>query len=103
MMTHDEQVIEQLDAFSFVAWDRFVDQGSVLTVYGWIARDDERSDFVVLVFEDGRVRDGVTSSAARSPEIAALLGMMGEHVDCERVEDRFGAVANPVRLAGGAT
>ena len=87
-----------------VAWDRWGgwyeypgDQGiMVASVFGWIARDDGRSDFMVL---SGFWAEGAglyhlsfnTSSARYSREFSERLGM-DDHRDCRRVEDDFGSL-----------
>lgn len=87
---------ELLNRMPFVEWDRMTfsrdrQTGEMLVaVYGWIARDDSRSDFVVVLIEHGI--GFTTSSAERSEEIAQLLGLASVHVSCERVEDELPAV-----------
>jgi hypothetical protein len=92
----------------FVAWDRVVvwPDGSYAEVYGWIARDDGRSDFVVLsAWPETRLLHCLSSSAERSHEIGNLIaGRPADaepegHVDCQRVEDVLGElVPGAIRL-----
>ena len=42
MDDHDRGYVEELlDRLSMVTWDRFIEGGDSVTVYGWIDRDDE--------------------------------------------------------------
>lgn len=101
-------IAEKLLAVDYVRWDRFVSFSNVLRIYGWVDREDEHADFVVLdlyLYPGPRVDPSVmTSSAERSEELtAAILGKseeIGDHAGCERVEDHFGTLAdlNVVRL-----
>lgn len=102
-----EAIAAVLNRLPFVRWDRLVDAPTtsgdhhVTSVYGWIARADCRSDFVLLEFASWDDTPGfATSSAERSAEIAELLyGAGGPHYPCQRVEDVFGdLVANKVAL-----
>lgn len=94
-----EEIPSVLNRLPFVRWDRLVDDGDSVVVYGWIGRDDGRSDFVVATFraDSGEI---FTSSAERSAEIARLVtGSDDGHVECQRVEDVFGdLVDNAIRL-----
>lgn len=98
---------ERMNRLPFVIWDRCVllqDYGRG-AAYGWIARDDGRSDFVLLDFAWGETRDltgepstwfsvgTTTSSAAFSEEITArILGPDAPHNACQRVDAVFGAL-----------
>lgn len=100
----DEQkavVAELMNRLPFVTWDRCVEYTGAenvydddLSVFGWIARDDGRSDFVELVWPTLAKPDQCgfsTSNAERSHEIADLLfGGHEGHLDCQRVRDVFG-------------
>lgn len=92
-----------MNLLDMVTWDRCVVSESSGCAYGWIARDDGRSDFVLLRW-DGDTIGYTTSSAMHSREIGRRLGCSGEtHRDCERVEDVFGAlVERAVRQEKGA-
>jgi hypothetical protein len=75
--------------FPEVKWDRWAgDINKSMTVFGWISRDDGRSDFVCLIIYKGDVEKLVTSSAKYSSEFAKRLGYM-YHGKCERVENHF--------------
>jgi hypothetical protein len=90
-----------------VTWDRCVLHDASGIAYGWISRDDGRSDFVTLEFQwgdttglDGKTvqwfsTGNTTSSAKHSARISELLvGAGSKHKDCERVRDVFGALVN---------
>lgn len=85
-----------LNVLPFVRWDRLTTTESwdPVLVYGWIAREDGRADFVLLNLsapgEDGRSLVGYTTSSAKHDmEIRAALGLAddGKHYPCQRVED----------------
>lgn len=86
-------VTEVCNELPFVNWDRFIDCGSTVLVFGWIDREkDSYKDFVsVEVFRQGYV-EFVTSSAKYSQIISDIYVsrrrlLPGMHVPCQRVED----------------
>ena len=87
----------------FVRWDRAIPGDGLVDVYGWIDRDDGRSDFVLLTFWDehppGTPPSWSTSSARYSAEIATIVnGSTDTHNACRRVGDVFDdRVLNQVR------
>lgn len=86
-----EDVVGTLNGLPEVEWDRCTRGGGELTVFGWIGRDDGRSDFVVMVFDEDGLSWFTTSSALLSSEFSRrLLGEDAPHMPCERVEDVFG-------------
>jgi hypothetical protein len=97
---------EKMNLLPEVAWDRWGgwyeypgDEGiSAATVFGWIARDDGRSDFVTLAGfwtqEQGLYHFSFNTSSARySHEFAKRMGIDG-HRDCRRIEDDFGPLVD---------
>lgn len=97
--TRGAEIAGWLNRLPFVRWDRLTDwrtpsrDHAGVTVFGWIARDDGRSDFVLMEFFSwNHDPPGFsTSSAERSAEIAELLyGPGGDHFPCQRVEHVFG-------------
>jgi len=101
---HNRRWIERkLRACRMVEWDRFTvgDWGGeqAVSVYGWIDRDDEYHDFVLVIFWPES--EGVyhtTSSAEYTEELTQLLhGEDGGHNECHRVEDTF-TVSNAVEV-----
>ena len=93
-----------LEALEFVEWDRFTvgdwDGQTYVTVYGWIDREDDYKDFVIIL----RWADGTTyyttSSAERTEEIHRILwpdDPIEEHNDCQRVEEYID-IPNAIRL-----
>lgn len=86
-------VTEVCNELPFVNWDRFIDCGSTVVVFGWIDREkDSYKDFVsVEVNRQGYV-DFVTSSAKYSEIISEIYFRhnrlpSGAHVPCQRIED----------------
>jgi hypothetical protein len=95
------KVAAAMNLLPFVRWDRFVTWsyeggGTGLLVYGWVDREDGRSDFVTLQFESAwgwepSECSATTSSASYSREIQRLLRGTDEgHNDCQRVDEHFG-------------
>lgn len=101
-----EQIAEVLNRLEEVRWDRYVVDKCELTVFGWIDREDGRSDFVVVELWEPADRKMVaarlvaTSSASRSESIDQRLSGDGDgHIPCQRVEHLVGElVPNVVRL-----
>lgn len=94
---------EILNRFPEIRWDRLVEDTTeqLVEVYGWIDRDDGRSDFVVFRITHDLCVGFTTSSAHHSSSIAdRLYGHHDTHEDCQRVEEYFdGQVTNAVHLA----
>ncbi len=82
-----------------VRWDRCAGDMDAGCVYGWLDRDDGRSDFVLFSWRNGDFVT-TTSSASFSPVISERIhGNTTGHKPCKRVEDVFGdMVANKVVL-----
>lgn len=101
-------IANKLLACPEVRWDRFVEYAGTLIFYGWIDREDDHADFYVITFYlyPGPKIDlsTLSSSADVGEEIDARLrdGTAPPHVDCQRVEEFFGTLAdlNVVRLEG---
>jgi len=94
-----ETLAQSLNRMPFVRWDRFAEDGSAegpgdVSIYGWIDRDDGRSDFVLLECElrdDGWAIGYTTSSALYSEKIGELLYDVEQaHYPCQRVDVEFG-------------
>lgn len=100
-----EHVAGWVNRFPEVIWDRMThaDAGETdeyawpeqVWVFGWIARDDGRTDFLVLQFFRDADADWSspftsTSSARYSAEFADRVGRGDEHGDCQRVEHLLG-------------
>ena len=79
---------------SFVEWDRYTEgvdnDQKRYDVYGWIERDDEYKDFVVLTFWLSNRHVGfITSSSKHSERIHNTIwgdGSVEHHNGCKRVE-----------------
>lgn len=74
-----------LNLFPEVSWDRFSGDFRELTVFGWIDREDQYKDFLVLLFNNGRLEKFVTSSAKLSKEFSSRVSF--NHAPCRRVEE----------------
>jgi hypothetical protein len=91
-----------------VRWDRFVYWGREMAFYGWIDRDDGRSDFFIAEFSlypGGRVSVGtLTSSPDIGEDVDRRMRDDDNTVPCQRIEDHFGTLAdlNVVRLEEGS-
>lgn len=93
---------DRMNRIAQVRWDRCVMRSASGVSYGWIDRDDGRSDFVLLDFSWGETSGLAgetvpwlsvgysTSSAEFSEAIGTALGLGGDHKDCERIEGVFG-------------
>lgn len=86
-------VVDVCNELPFVNWDRYIDLGSTVLIFGWIDRkQDSYKDFVsVEVNSRGQVQY-TTSSAEYSEEIAEIYAAYGRlprgsHESCQRVED----------------
>lgn len=99
-------IADRLMAVDYVRWDRFIWDGrNVFSVYGWIDREDDHADFVLvdIYLLPGKTSANVTtSSAEHSRDLVRRISKIEseEHYDCQRVEDHFGTLAdlNCVRL-----
>lgn len=92
-----------LNRFPEVRWDRAAGGDAGGAAYGWIDREDEHQDFLVVMWEpdaDGGLLVGmVTSSAEHSRDFNSRLGAAPEdHQDCERIEHELPGVTNAIRL-----
>lgn len=88
---------EVLNRFPVVRWDRCTigdDRHGLpeLTAFGWIDRDDGRTDFLLVQLDyDGDPVDFTTSSAKYSEQIMErLYGSAEGHRPCQRIDDVFG-------------
>ena len=94
MDDHDRGYVEELlDRLSMVTWDRFVECGDSVTVYGWIDRDDEYKDYIQIeIWPSDEYVSFTTSSEEHTEEIHELLfgaDTVGDHNECQRVENHF--------------
>ena len=90
-----DEIAEILELLDFVNWDRLFGDIEEPVIFGWIDRDDNKKDFVVLDFTQYPTWFA-TSSKKYSKEIGKLLEHK-EHSDCERVEDYF-KIKNMIKL-----
>ena len=88
-----QDLADDLRALSFVQWDRFTagewsPDINYLQVFGWIDRDDDYKDFVLILQWDNGERFFTTSSAEYTDAISKeLFDDSAGHNDCQRVED----------------
>jgi hypothetical protein len=87
-------VMEVCNELPFVYWDRFIDCGIVIVVFGWIDRkQDNYKDLVTIeIAARGHVQF-TTSSAEYSETISDIFAAYGRipkgaHQPCQRVEDQ---------------
>ena len=85
----DPLLLELWRRLDFVTWDRYAQDPTSITSYGWITREDDRSDFIVLELD---LKSGdvsyTTSSAQYTEEISRrLYGSTDTHNTCQRIED----------------
>lgn len=101
-----QKIEETCNQFPFVTWDRFVEwpdwkDGLGVTVSGWIEREDQYKDYMVLDFFDDGTVEYMTSSAKYSQEIWNMLygiNLASKHTDCKRVEDHFKGIIKSIKL-----
>lgn len=84
------EIVEVCSRLELVKWDRLCSLENRVDIYGWMKREDGRSDFVLLQFtdlSDPSLPVGIaTSSAEYSAEMTeALYGTTDGHAECERV------------------
>ena len=102
---NQEWVESRLELLDFVEWDRFTEGDwngqQSLSVYGWIDRDDEYKDFVLMIlWPESEEAYYSTSSEEYTTEICRRLfdhDPDDEHNECIRVEDTFD-VPNAIEL-----
>lgn len=93
-----EDLEPMLRKLGMVSWDRYVNPADgEYWFYGWIDREDEHKDFVVL----SRVGEWwwyLTSSEKYSQEISDIIhGESAPHSPCIRVEAEFD-IPNMIKL-----
>jgi hypothetical protein len=89
--TLDEVVRTMNSLGTLVSWDRCVVREDGGVAYGWIAREDGRSDFLCLYWGPGGFGQ-TNSSALHSRRISEILfGAASDHRDCQTIDQVFGA------------
>ena len=100
----DEQraaITTKMDEFPEVMWDRAAGADFYGVTYGWIDRDDERKDFLVLNWwkQGEEIQFAMTTSSSRySEEFTRRIDPELDHRACERVEDEFPDVRRKIQL-----
>ena len=92
----------------FVNWDRFIDCGDTVVVFGWIDREEDNyKDFVCVEVSTRGYVEFTTSSAKYSKTISDIYvshGRLppGTHIPCQRVEDndQLKDIENVIRIRG---
>jgi hypothetical protein len=90
----------------FVNWDRFIDCGRMVVVFGWIDREkDSYKDFVSVEVSQRGYVDFTTSSAKYSETISKIYASHGHlpseaHEPCQRIEDNnlLAGIKNVVKI-----
>jgi len=98
------ELSDKLAELDFVEWDRYTggewpDGRQCVTVYGWIDRDDDYKDFVVIIRWSNGQLYFTTSSYAHTEQIFEVLfeDSLDNHNDCKRVENALN-IDNVVQL-----
>lgn len=93
-------ITKKLNDFPSVRWDRFTEDGTYITAYGWIERTDGKSDFLLISFDDGVPWFWSTSSALHSKSFSTIMGLGADstgHQDCQHIKEHFSTVVNFVK------
>ena len=86
-------ITEVCNELHFVNWDRFIDCGNTMVIFGWIDRkQDHYKDFITLEITSRGHVQFTTSSAEYSEAISDIFAgygriPKGNHQPCQRVED----------------
>ena len=99
-------VTDVCNELPFVNWDRFIDCGRTVVIFGWIDREnDNYKDFVCVEVSRRGYVEFTTSSAKHSNNISNIYvshGRLpaGTHEPCRRIEDndRLAGVKNVIRI-----
>lgn len=97
---------QRLAAAEMVEWDRFImeengDNSPMIRVYGWVDRDDQYKDFVLVdYFVEPEEVTYITSNPSIEDDLEAALVHKDEDVetvDCKRVE-HYSDIDNAIQL-----
>ena len=90
---------KKMTSLKFVKWDRYIDawsESKTLIFYGWIDRDDNYKDFIILnVNPDSFFH--LTSSAKYDKKIAKIL-KADNPKPCKRIEKLLPNLVNAIKL-----
>jgi len=103
-----QAVTEVCNELPFVNWDRFIDCGDTVVIFGWIDRKkDNYKDFVCVEVSQRGYAEFTTSSAEYSETISDIYvrhGRLpaGSHQPCRRIEDsdQLKGVKNVIKIRG---
>ncbi len=90
MRTPEDNIKFWMEKFPFVKWDRFIESKLHYQVFGWIDREDNYKDFMLIIFlkETGAIVYWISSSHTRHEEIIKLLGKRAvNNFPCQRIAD----------------
>lgn len=101
-----DKISQWLQRFEFVKWDRFTETSDFYHIYGWIEREDNYKDFLVIDFDKkvGNPDFWISSSARFDEKIIEVLkhpetmALALNNAQCKRVEDYF-CLKNKVQLS----
>jgi len=89
MKKNKELIVEILNKFPEVVWDRFEGEvEDVFACFGWISREDYKFDFIDITFNKGKAVTYSTSSAKHSEDFNKRLGFEN-YLPCQRMENLF--------------
>lgn len=95
-ISNKDWILGHMEALPFVQWDRFThdtwfDEAETVSVYGWIYREDDYKDFVLIRFWPQMEEFVFTTSSEKYSTIIQerLLGHSDDHNHCKRVENHF--------------
>ena len=99
-------VTDVCNELPFVNWDRFIDCGSTVVVFGWIDREKGNyKDFVHVEISNRGHVEFTTSSAKYSETILNIYASHGRlfpgtHEPCQRIEDsdQLTGIKNVVKI-----
>lgn len=78
-----------LRRFTFVKWDRFISLGLYEYHYGWIDRDDEYKDFLLIQFARDFPIFWISSSVKYHNDIGKILDHLNTDIKCKKIKDHF--------------
>lgn len=94
-MRYTEEITAVLNKFHEVEWDRYSgDFDGIVRIYGWI-RTNERKDFVLLDFEEGKIFDFITSAEDMNTEFSKRLGV---HFSIDGTLKLEGQLQNEIKI-----
>jgi len=90
------KITNWLNKLPVVRWDRISQKVGHIYAFGWIDREDEYKDFIVIDFVNGEPVDYVSSDIKYNLEHRRILGLFTQK--CQRIEKCFPDVKNSIKL-----